>query len=61
MKTQDILRLLVVYDKSIISYQELTKYFFEIYDLVIKIMVRTHTGKQYLSAIFYNTNDEKTI
>ena len=51
----------VVYDKSIISYQELTKYFFEIHDPTQIDGQGPDIGKQYLSAIFYNTNDEKTI
>jgi peptide methionine sulfoxide reductase msrA/msrB len=51
----------VVYDPSKISYEELTKYFFEIHDPTQVNRQGPDIGEQYRTEIYYNTNEEKEI
>jgi len=51
----------VVYDLSKVSYEELSKYFFEIHDFTQTDGQGPDIGPQYLSAIFYQTQEEKDI
>lgn len=51
----------VVYDPSIISYEALTRYFFEIHDPTQKSGQGPDLGEQYLSVIFYYNDEQKNI
>lgn len=51
----------VDYDENIVSYENLVKYFFEIHDFSQENGQGPDIGSQYLSAIFYETNEEKDI
>jgi len=51
----------VNYDSSIISFDSLTKLFFEIHDPTQINGQGPDIGSQYLSAIFYNDEEEKNI
>ncbi|MFA7084089.1 MAG: peptide-methionine (S)-S-oxide reductase MsrA [Arcobacteraceae bacterium] len=51
----------VEYDDAIISFEELSKLFFEIHDFTQTNGQGPDIGSQYLSAIFYNTEEEKVI
>lgn len=53
--------LAVDYDPSKISYEDLVKYFFETHDFTQIDGQGPDIGPQYLSVIFYNTPEEKTI
>lgn len=50
----------VIYDPSITSYEELVKLFFQIHDFTQKDGQGPDKGEQYLSAIFYNSPEQKT-
>ena len=49
----------VTYHPEEISYEELAKYFFEIHDPTQKNGQGPDIGPQYLSAVFYSSEDEK--
>lgn len=49
----------VSYDESIISYEEILKFFFEIHNFTQTNGQGPDIGSQYLSAIFYYSEDEK--
>jgi len=51
----------VDYDSEVITYNELVKLFFEIHDPTQTNGQGPDIGSQYLSAIFYNNQDEKEI
>ncbi len=53
--------VMVEYDPSIVSYEELVKLFFEIHDFTQTNGQGPDIGSQYLSAIFYENEDEKQI
>ena len=49
----------VSYDSNVVSFEELTKLFFEIHDMEQTDGQGPDIGTQYLSAIFYNDKKEK--
>lgn len=49
----------VVFDPQVTNYEKLTKYFFEIHDPTQKDYQGPDKGKQYRSAIFYLTEEQK--
>ena len=49
----------VEYDSSIVSYEDLVRYFFEIHDFEQTDGQGIDIGSQYLSAIFYASEEEK--
>ena len=51
----------VVYDKNVISYEKIAKAFFEIHDPTQVDGQGPDIGKQYLSAVFVNSEHEKNI
>jgi len=51
----------VDYDSEIITFRELVKLFFEIHDPTQTNGQGPDIGSQYLSAIFYNNQDEKEV
>lgn len=51
----------ISYDSNQVSYEELTKFFFEIHDPTQVNGQGPDIGPQYLSAVFYSTEDEKEI
>lgn len=51
----------VTYDPQKVTYEELTKYFFEIHDPTQANGQGPDIGEQYLSVIFYNDEEEKAI
>lgn len=51
----------VIYDPSKISYEELTKYFFEIHDPTQTNGQGPDHGQQYLSVVFYYDEEQKNI
>lgn len=51
----------VVYDPTIISYEDITKYFFEIHDPTQSNGQGPDLGEQYLSVIFYYDEQQKKI
>ena len=51
----------IVYNPKIISYEKLTKLFFEIHDMEQTNGQGPDIGSQYLSAVFYNNIEEKKV
>jgi len=51
----------ITYDPDQVSYQELTKFFFEIHDPTQANGQGPDIGAQYLSAVFYSSGEEKKI
>lgn len=51
----------ITYDPAIVTYEELTKFFFEIHDPTQANGQGPDIGPQYLSAVFYSTDEEKGI
>jgi peptide methionine sulfoxide reductase msrA/msrB len=49
----------ISYDPEIVGYEELTKYFFEIHDPTQANGQGPDIGPQYLSAVFYSSDQEK--
>jgi len=51
----------ITYDPNQVSYEELTKYFFEIHDPTQSNGQGPDIGAQYLSAVFFSNEDEREI
>ena len=51
----------ITYDPDQVSYEELTQFFFEIHDPTQVNGQGPDIGPQYLSAVFYSTEEEKDI
>lgn len=51
----------ITYDPNQVSYEELTKFFFEIHDPTQANGQGPDIGPQYLSAVFYSNEEEKEI
>jgi len=51
----------ITYDPGQVSFKELTKFFFEIHDPTQANGQGPDIGPQYLSAVFYNSEEEKDI
>ena len=51
----------ITYDPDVVTFEELTKFFFEIHDPTQTNGQGPDLGAQYLSAVFYNTDEEKMI
>jgi peptide methionine sulfoxide reductase msrA/msrB len=51
----------ITYDSAQVSYEELTKFFFEIHDPTQANGQGPDIGPQYLSAVFYSSEEEKEI
>ena len=49
----------ITYDPDKVSYEELTKFFFEIHDPTQSNGQGPDIGPQYLSAVFYSTDEER--
>ena len=60
-KTGHLEALRVVFDPKLISFEELTKYFFEIHDSTQKNGQGPDIGPQYLSAIFFFNDEQKKV
>tara|TARA_B100000029_G_scaffold374695_1_gene369017 strand:- start:907 stop:1356 length:450 start_codon:yes stop_codon:yes gene_type:complete len=59
--TEHIEVVKVVFDPKIISYENVTRLFFEIHDPTTLNRQGPNVGYQYRSEIFYNTDEEKKI
>ena len=51
----------ISYNPAVVSYEELTKFFFEIHDPTQSNGQGPDIGPQYLSAVFYSSEEEKEI
>ena len=59
--TEHIEVVKVVFDPKIISYENVTRLFFEVHDPTTLNRQGPNVGYQYRSEIFYNTDEEKKI
>ncbi len=60
-KTGHFEALRVIFDPSIVSFEKVTKYFFEIHDATQANGQGPDLGEQYLSAIFYYSEEQNKI
>jgi methionine-S-sulfoxide reductase len=60
-KTGHLEAVEITYDPDQVSYQELTKFFFEIHDPTQANGQGPDIGAQYLSVVFYSSEEEKKI
>ena len=60
-KTGHLEAVEITYDPEKVTYEELTKYFFEIHDPTQVNGQGPDIGAQYLSAVYYSNQDEKQI
>ncbi len=60
-KTGHLEAVEITYDSDQVSYRELTKFFFEIHDPTQVNGQGPDIGAQYLSAVFYSSEEEKKI
>jgi methionine-S-sulfoxide reductase len=53
--------LKIVFDPSVISYEEILRFFFKIHDPTTKDQQGNDVGTQYRSAIFYLSDEQKSV
>jgi peptide methionine sulfoxide reductase msrA/msrB len=60
-KTGHLEAVEITYNPAVVNYEELTKFFFEIHDPTQANGQGPDIGPQYLSAVFFETDDERDI